>query len=209
MHVLALVSLSFLASSQIVDYPNSELETQKRARTVVEGGKCNARVIRGKEAFKREIENKLSTNETVNNYLEDVLDTFGYCAVLSGQVLGDPDSDACQTSIVYHIFLRVCRTVAVSVSSRDDCSEPYDNTRFRKLLVCQPQFRQIDQEVGSNEALIITDTDGNSLSRPGIWTDTGHCVMLICKLEEMAFLESVKSKVQKIKGKRTVPLSAL
>jgi len=128
--------------------------------------------------------------------------------IQSGQVLGEPDSDAYQTSnLVYHTCLQVCWTVAVSISSRDDCSEPSDNTSFKKLLVCQPQFFEDGDLFGTNVALIwydVENDDDASLNLPGIWTDTGHCMMLICGLKEMAFLESVKSKVQKIKGKWTV-----
>jgi len=70
-----------------------------------------------------------------------------------------PDPE-CETSILYQTCLRVCRTVAVSVSSNDVCAEPYsyDNTSFRKLLVCQPQIIYFPESDVGSDAFIGSDT---------------------------------------------------
>mmetsp|Transcript_28285 Transcript_28285/g.56667 ORF Transcript_28285/g.56667 Transcript_28285/m.56667 type:complete len:173 (+) Transcript_28285:287-805(+) len=163
--VLTLLSISFLASSQRFLIPNSELETRIRAGTVAEGKECNDRRILGAVAFKEEIVNNLSTKETLK--FDYVLFATGpffdyeYCESLALFIPGfDAAGVDCQTSIVYQTCLRVCRTVAVSVSSNDVCAEPYsyDNTSFRKLLVCQPQIIYFPESDVGSDAFIGSDT---------------------------------------------------
>eukprot|EP00588_Corethron_pennatum_P007214 CAMPEP_0194298344 /NCGR_PEP_ID=MMETSP0169-20130528/60114_1 /TAXON_ID=218684 /ORGANISM="Corethron pennatum, Strain L29A3" /LENGTH=511 /DNA_ID=CAMNT_0039048321 /DNA_START=218 /DNA_END=1750 /DNA_ORIENTATION=+ len=128
----------------------------------------------------------------------------------------------CDEDDYYFDCLRACRTVAVSVSSADDCSEPYDDTSFRKTVVCLPQFdlstKHNDLPIQDlpiqDEPVLIANSVRNDLIKsgsffkPGIWTDTGHCVMRICGMEELDFEESVRSKVKKIEGGGTVDQKA-
>merc|ERR1711957_443455 len=51
--------------------------------------------------------------------------------------------------------------------------------------------------------------DSRGFFKPGIWTDTGQCLMQICGMDESKYEKSVKGKVKQIEGEGPVHQEAL